>query len=205
MTLLHVLRNRHRKCGGYGIGGFGILEPMVLLALLVVVMGGTAATMAVALRASTQANGVDQRDRLLEENLTAIEQIGDRFTCCAGTCTTTPPTTFGTATSSCATNDPRDDRYYFPQRDDPGTTANLTGTTTPREPDAVDQLCSSASNTAFLTPLKTAVDALPVPAGLTRTSTIQPAKVLRITWTDTQLNRVGRTVSLVPAMAHWCP
>lgn len=185
--------------------GFGITEPLVLLVLLMLAMSGTGLMMASIASSATRSARTQALEENINSDLASIRQLSERFTCCSGTCTTTPPTSFGTATSSCATNDPRDDRYFFPQRDDPGTTTNLPGTTTPREPDAVDQLCDASNNTAFLTPLKTAIDALPVPAGATRTTTIQPARLVRITYTDTALARTVRVAQLMPPMGLWCP
>jgi hypothetical protein len=171
------------------------------------VVSGSAALLTSVNRSSTRSDSLVATNTAIDADLAAIQGLSVRLTCCSGVCSVTPPTSFGTATSSCATNDPRDDRYYFPQRDDTTTTANFANTTTPKEPDAVDQLCSTANNTNFMTPLQTAVDALTVPAGsnFTRATQINPNHILQVTYTDSIDNQVVRVANILPPMANWCP
>jgi hypothetical protein len=65
------------------------------------------------------------------------------------------------------------------------------------EPDVVGTICSPANNTAFLTPLKTAIDAVAVPTGVQRTTQIEPNRLLRVTYVTTADNRVKRHPLLV--------
>ncbi|MEA5391428.1 hypothetical protein VB738_09170 [Cyanobium gracile UHCC 0139] len=187
--------------------GIGIVEPLVLTVMLMIVVGSTAVVFNSINRRtiSTQQQVVMQAS--IDDNLRQIKTLARRYTCCSGVCTTTIPTTFGVVsgnTQPCATNNPLDDRYYFPQVDLASTTANFPNTTTSSEPIAVEQLC--ANNTAFLTPFQTAVNALPQPVNATRTTTIQPERILRVTFTDNNSNnRVTRVENIIPHMAYFCP
>jgi len=185
--------------------GFSIIESVITAILLAIVVSGSAILLSSVNRSSGRSDTLVALDSAIDSNLAEIKDLSVRFTCCSGVCTVTPPTNFGTSTSACATNDPRDDRYYFPQRDDTATTGNFAGTTTAREPDAVGQLC--ANNVAFMTPLQTAVDAVAVPAGTTRTTTIRDNRILEVSYTDrTETpNRVVRVANILPPMANWCP
>ncbi len=182
-----------------------LIEAVITGVLLALVVSGSAVLLTNVNRSTNRSDTLVATDTAIDADLATIKGISLRLTCCSGTCTVTPPTTFGTTTSACATNDPRDDRYYFPQRDDTTTTANFANTTTPKEPDAVDQLCSVANNTVFMTPLQNAVDALPVPTGTTRATQINANHILQVTYTDTTDNRVVRVASILPPMANWCP
>ncbi len=187
--------------------GIGIVEPLVLTVMLVIVVGSTALVFNSINRRtiSTQQQVVMQAS--IDDNLRQIKTLARRYTCCSGVCTTTIPTTFGVVsgnTQPCATNNPLDDRYYFPQVDLASTTANFPNTTSSSEPIAVEQLC--ANNTAFLTPFQTAIDALPQPVNATRTTAIQPERILRVTFTDNNSNnRVTRVENIIPQMAYFCP
>lgn len=186
-------------------GGFTIIESLITVILLAAVVSGSAIMLTSINRSSTRSDSLVELDSAIDSNLAQINDISVRFTCCSGVCTVTPPNNFGTAASACATADPRDDRYYFPQRDDTSTTGNFANTTTAREPDAVDQLCLPNNNTVFMTPLKTAVDALAVPAGATRTTTIRANHILEVSYRNTSEDRVVRFANILPPMANWCP
>ena len=192
-----------RQARVWRAGGFTIVEPLVLVILLSIVVSGTAVVLTSVNRSSAEARRVVTMDQEIDSNLAQIKQLSGQLTCCSSVCTVTPPTTFGT-TANCATNNPLDSRYFYPQRDDPATTAHIAGNSpaTPDERAAVDQLCASG---AFLTPLVTAVDALPSPAGVTRTAAAQANRTLRITYTDTVNARITRVTNITPPMARWCP
>lgn len=184
-------------------GGFTIVEPLVLVILLSIVVSGTAVVLTSVNRSSAEARRVVTMDEDIDSQLAEIRQLSGRLTCCSSVCTVTPPTTFGT-TSNCATNNPLDSRYFYPQRDDPATTATIVGTSpaTSDERAAVDQLCASGD---FLNPLVTAVNGLAQPAGVTRTATAQANRTIRIVYTDTVNSRVTRVANITPPMARWCP
>lgn len=173
-----------------------MVEPLVLGILLSVVAIGTAITMMAVNRVSGSANQVDDTASAIEADLTSIRQLSRRYTCCSGTCTTSIPTAYG-GTNSCAVNDPESSSYFFPLMDNPGTVQV--------EPDVVDAICSPANNTAFLTPLKTAIDAVAVPTGVQRTTQIEPNRLLKVTYVTTADSRKVRVFLLSPPMASWCP
>jgi type II secretory pathway pseudopilin PulG len=189
--------------------GIGIAEPLVLSVILAIVVGATAVVFNSINRQTITTRKQVEMQSSIDDNLRQIQVLARRFTCCAGTCTVTPPTTFGVVgaiTQPCATNNPLDDRYYFPQVDLATTTANFPNTTTPSEPLAVEQLCRPENNTVFMTPFRTAVEALPQPVNATRATTIQPLKTLRVEFTDNNnSNRSVRVVFITPAMANYCP
>jgi type II secretory pathway pseudopilin PulG len=204
---MNIPLRRHQRHPLRSEQGIGIVEPLVLTVLLMVVVGSTALVFNSINRRtiSTQQQVVMQAE--IDDNLRQIKTLARRFTCCSGVCTTTPPTTFGVVagvTQPCATDNPLDDRYFFPQVDLATTTANFANTSTPSEPLAVAQLC--ANNTAFMTPFQTAVNALPQPVNATRTTAIQPERILRVTFTDNNnANRVTRVENIIPHMAYFCP
>ncbi len=184
-------------------GGFTIVEPLVLAILLSIVVSGTAVVLSSLNRSSAEARRVVTMDEDIDSQLAQIKQLSGQLTCCSSVCTVTPPTVVG-ATANCATANPLDSRYFYPQRDDPATTATIAGTSpaTSDERAAVDQLCTSG---AFLTPLVTAVDALPLPAGVTRNAAAQANRTIRIVYTDTVNSRVTRVANITPPMSRWCP
>jgi type II secretory pathway pseudopilin PulG len=188
---------------GSEAAGFTIIEPLVLVVLLSIVVSGTALVLTSVNRSSAEARRVVTMNQEIDSNLAEINQLSRRLTCCSSVCTVTPPTTFGT-TANCATNNPLDSRYFYPQRDDPATTGTIAGTSpaTADERAAVDQLCASG---AFMTPLLTAVNALTQPAGVTRTATAQANNTIRVIYNDDVNGRVTRVANVTPPMARWCP
>lgn len=196
-----------------------MVESIILAVLIAVAAGVSAQALISATRMATSQRREVRLNNAIESYLNKARDIGDRFTCCSGTCTVNPPAanaTFdgGRTTSSCATDNPRDDRYFFPLQDDPDTTGALMGlncmiggrlVACSREPEAVTEVCKAANNTLFMRPLQSAVDALAPPPGTTVTTSIQTQKRLRITITDTTNNRVVRMYDLYPPMARWCP
>lgn len=203
-ALLHHLRARPRADRG-----IGITEPLVLTVMLATVVGATAVVFNSVNRQTIATRQQVEMQASIDDNLRQIKVLARRYTCCSGVCTVTPPTNFGVVnnvTQPCATNNPLDDRYYFPQVDLATTTANFPNTTTPSEPLAVEQLCRPANNTAFMTPFRTAVEALPQPQNATRTTVIQPLKTLRVEFTDANnSNRIARVAYITPTMANYCP
>jgi len=187
--------------------GSSIVEALVLAVMITIVLASTASIFNGISRRTVSTQQQVLMQASIDDNIRQIKTLARRFTCCSGVCTVTPPTTFGVVsgvTQPCATNNPLDDRYYFPQVDLASTTANFPNTTTPSEPIAVEQLC--ANNANFMTPFRTAVNAVPQPENATRTTTIQPDRVLRVTFTDNNNNnREVRVENIIPQMAYFCP
>jgi type II secretory pathway pseudopilin PulG len=177
--------------------GFSLLEPLLASVILVIVTAGTAMMLMTANRLSSKADAVDNIEQTIDSDLAALQRLSRRLTCCSGSCLVQIPSTYG-STKACAVNNPDDDRYFFPQLDDPAT-ANV------NEPSAVDNLCADNNNATFMTPLKTAIDSIASPSGLTRTTTIQADHTLEISYNVTSDQQVRRVALIVPPMAFWCP
>ena len=198
--------------------GFTIVEPLILFVVLLIVSSGTAVMIDSINRNATNSRLQIKVNEDIESDIATVRGVADRLTCCSGTCVvatlnasglaTFPSVDTGTATSSCATNNPRSGAFFFPTRDDITTTGVIAPTTSAREPDAVTQVCSDNTVTSpLMTPLLTAVNALPnPPAGQNfyRAAAIQQGKVLRVTYTDTINSTVARVVNIVPPMANFC-
>lgn len=196
--------------------GFTVVEPLIVSVIVVLVIAASATQILIANRRFIASQQRIEMNRQIDTNLQLIKDLARKYTCCSGTCTTTPPLpantqtgTGGASTKSCVTTDWRSRNYYYPARDDPNTTANIAGTNplTPSEPNAVDQICQTANNTAFMTPFQTAVTtSAPVPGGVswTRATTIQSEKILQVVYTDSINNVVIRTAYVRPVMASYC-
>lgn len=188
---------------------FTLVEPLVLAVMVLVAMSATAVIFSGINRQTVSTQQQVLMQSSIDADVSEIKRLARSFTCCSGVCSTTPPTIVSGVVGACATADPRDDRYYFPQVEilpvAPATKANFPYTTTFREFTAVEQLCASGNNANFMTPLKNAVDALPQPTNASRVSVIQPDKILRITYTDTINSREARVEMISPMMAKFCP
>ena len=181
--------------------------------IVVLVMASSAVLLAVANRRTVSTRQLVEMQRVVDDNVRQIKVLGRRYTCCSGVCTTDLPTTVSTTTppaapnAPCLTRDWRNSGYYFPAMDLASTATAFPNTTTSSEPLAVEQTC--LNNTNFMTPFQTAVNTVATDvltnAGVTRATTIQDNKVLRVTFTDTINNRVIRQVYVRPTMASYCP
>lgn len=153
----------------------------------------------------------------IQSDIANVRAVADLLTCCSGTCvvatinSVTGLATFasGTATSSCATNNPRSSAFFFPTRDDTTTTSPLAPSSSAREPDAVTELCANNTVTSpVMTPLLTAVNALSNPLAsqnINRVASIQENKVLRVIYRQTvPTNRDLLLINIVPPMANFC-
>ncbi len=192
--------------------GFSTFEAILSPALVITVVTSSAATLTLANSKIQLTRQQISLQQAIDFDLSNIKDLARKYTCCAGSCATSPPTTganaVGAADSACVTSDWRDDRYFFPNRDNANTSTIIADTNTPSEPIAVDQLCSN--NALFLGPLETAIgqinqNSLSAAGGL-RTIEYLPAKTLKITYRDTNNNNRGSRVAYVrPVMADFCP
>ena len=200
--------------------GFGLIEILVMAVVVVVAASGSVLILNSAGRMTISHRQQIAMSENIESYLAQAAALGDSYTCCAGSCSTTPPGTTvdgGASTSSCATANPRDDRYFFPIQDNPATTTALFGLNTctvgglinqacSREPDAVTEVCKLANVALLLGPLKTDVDRLTPPTGTRRETEIQTtSKTLRITITEEVNGRTARVFDLYPPMSRFCP
>lgn len=204
MVIRQLLRTVFRR--PQGSEADTLVEPLVLAVLLLIVVAGSVSLLNIANRSFGTSRDTSDVDNAIDLNLDEALALSERFTCCSGTCKIGPPNANEVGSSrSCATADPNDDNYFFPQQDDRNTDLI--------EPRAVDAICSSENNTAFLQPLKNAIDALPNPRfgnrnalAAIRTSEIQPDHVLQLTFTAPGTGgRVLHVTTIVPPMAAWCP
>jgi type II secretory pathway pseudopilin PulG len=202
------------------VTGFTIVEPLVLLVMLLIVTAGTSLMIGSVNRNSVNARQQIKVNEDIESDIAVVRGVADRLTCCSGTCVVAtinagtglanfPSVDSGTATSSCATNNPRSSAFFFPTRDDTTTTGPIAPSTSAREPDVVTELCANNTTTSrVMTPLLTAVNALPNPLAaqnIIRDVSIQPNKVLRVIYRETvPANRDLRLISIVPPMANFC-
>ncbi|MCP9797568.1 hypothetical protein [Cyanobium sp. Lug-B] len=200
--------------------GFTIVEPVILMVMLVIISAGTSVLIDSINRNSVNARLQIKVSEDIESDIATVRGVADRLTCCSGTClvatinaatglATFPSIDSGTATSSCATNNPRNGAFFFPTRDDTTTTAPNAPSSSAREPDAVTEFCANNTVTSpVMTPLLTAVNALPNPLAaqnITRVVSIQPNKVLRVIYRETvPTTRDLRLISIVPPMANFC-
>jgi len=203
------------------VDGFTLIEVLIMTVVIAVLAGGSALVLNSAGRMATSQRLQIAQNKAIESYIAQASALGDSYTCCSGVCTTTRPLQTATqdggdTTSSCATENPRDDRYFFPYKDDPDTTTALFGLSTctvggfpnqpcSREPDAVTEVCKVANVNLLLGPLETAIDSLAFPTNTTVATSIQSTKTIRITITDTINNRVTRVFDLYPPMARFCP
>lgn len=183
-----------------------LVEPLVLVLLLLIVVAGSVSLLTIANRSFSTARDTSDIDNAIDSNLDEAQAISERFTCCSGVCLIGPPPAGKVGPNrSCATAEPSDDNYFFPQQDDPSTGLI--------EPRAVDDICRSENNETFLRPLQQAIDALPNPrfgngnaVAALRTTRILPDHVLQLTYNAPGANgRVLHVANIVPPMAAWCP
>jgi type II secretory pathway pseudopilin PulG len=192
--------HRSRRIRSDDDRGFGLVEPLVSTLLILIALAGTASVLGVINKGLllTQQQVVMQAS--IDDNIRQIKTLARQYTCCSGSCTTMKPTQFGVVggvTQPCATNNPLDNRYYYPQ------------VTISNEQTAVDTLCQtdSTNNTKFMSPFKTSIDALSQPTNATRATVIDNSNphVLKVTFTDNiNNNRVVRVENIIPRMAFFC-
>ncbi len=201
MLLLKNQSVTHTSSGS----GFTIVEILVAAVLLAVVAGGTAATMVIGNRTSQRAGLQTQLDALIDQDLSAIRTLNDRYTCCPGSCTATASAiSAAVSAGDCSVNTPGNENYYSPNQVSTNPAAATTATTAFR---------TACGNGTITTNFITQIPALPTaPAGstLTRTAPTQvDAAAHRLQWTYTgSINgqvAVTRVVNLTPTVAAWCP
>jgi type II secretory pathway pseudopilin PulG len=206
--MIHTLRQPSRGTSA----GFTIVETLVASVIVVLTMVSSATLVTIANRRAISTRQLVEMQRSIDDNIREIKVLARRYTCCSGVCTTASPTTISTTTppaapnAPCLTKDWRSSGYYFPAMDLASTVSNFPNTTTPSEPNAVDQLCRNNNN--FMTPFRDAVNLVSsaqlTASSVTRATEIQADKVLRVTFTDTINNRVARQVYIRPTMASFC-
>lgn len=211
--------------------GMGLLEPLLLTVMLMVAVSAMATVFNSISRSMVASQQQVNLQAEIDTSLQQIKVLARQFTCCSGYCTTSPPNcgnsdscpnpnppdtyNYGTVKSvlqACATNDPRDDRYYFPQTTlSNGSTKTFPSTTTALVPLAVEQLCNN--NTVFMQRLLAAVKSTanvtkPTNAsiGFTTNESVPADHILTVKFTSTiNEGKVVRVENIIPKMANFCP
>jgi hypothetical protein len=191
-----------------------LVEALVALLLISVAVLGTVGAINLSVQQRNRAAQRNQLNPAIDADLAAIDNLASQLTCCSGACTLgIPPGITPGPTSPCATDNRRDDRYFFPQLDNPATTGVV-------EPTAVDAICAEATSGILSNAVLAQFNALAVNPDLTagggarqpivRLSAArnQPGNqnILQVTYTDTNAaNAVVRVARVVPPMARFCP
>jgi type II secretory pathway pseudopilin PulG len=193
-----------------------LVEALVVSVVVTIALLGTIGVINTATQQRTRTEERNQLNAAIDADLAAITDLASQLTCCSGTCTLGIPggTTPG-PNSPCATDNRRDDRYFFPQLDDPATTAV-------REPEAIDTICQEPTQGIISDDVLGQFNGIPLNDDLTpsggvrqpivrlRTVEDQPGNqnILQVTYTDNNAadpNAPVRVARVVPPMARFCP
>lgn len=203
-----------RNRGSATESGFTLMEMLLACGLMALIVGGAAATLAVANRSSARQGTQANLEALIDQDLAAIQALDRRFSCCAGDpCTATQATISAAATCRDAdgsSRPPGNENYYSPRHGATPSSAEVTRWSTFK---------AACSNFTVATTFRGLIAALPAAtsaAGISRTITDgtnpedadqRAAHRLQITYTGSIANKpvITRVVNLVPTAANWCP
>ncbi|QEY33212.1 hypothetical protein EVJ50_14180 [Synechococcus sp. RSCCF101] len=205
----------HRRQRLHWDRGFSVVEPLLVVVLISIAAIGASEMWRVSNRQRQRSNERIALNVAIDSDLARIQELAAELTCCSGACTMgipsgiTPYLINGAATgdveSPCATDNPLDDRYFFPRNDNPATT-------TVNEPDLVSNqdpnnpgLCE---RNEVVDPLISAIEEqIDVPAGATRTITKLANNRLLVTYGDASRDVEDpalRIERITPPMALFC-
>jgi type II secretory pathway pseudopilin PulG len=182
---------------------FTLVELLLAATITALVVSGTAFTLMVANRASRSAGAITQLEALIDEDLAAIRDLSDRYTCCPNSCTADSATiAAGVTAGDCSTNSPGSDDFYAPNQ--VSTTVNSAAMT------AFRAACANGTVTANFIAEFPAAPNPAAPLGLVRSAPLQvSADQHRVQWTYTGTVNgntvINRVVDIVPTVAAWCP
>lgn len=163
--------------------GFTILELVVSALVFTLAASMVGVLVGVSSRSTQSTQQVAEASSAIESDIARVRALAESYTCCAGTCTTTP-----TASADCI-GTLGDSSYYFPQQ-----SAGVT---------AFTALCSNGGLTDAL---MTSIDGLSQPTGVTRAAVVkEDAAAHRLSITYSGSNGVNKVVKIVPTVAGWCP
>lgn len=197
-----------------GERGALLVEALVVSVLVTLAVLGTVGLINISTQQRNRAGQRNQLNAVIDADLAAIENQASQLTCCSGTCTLGIPVgvTPG-ANSPCATANRRDDRFFYPQLDDPATAAV-------NEPTAVDAICAEPNQGIISNAVLAQFNAIVPNADLTASGGVrQPIvrlnavqnqlgnqNILQVSYTDAnQGGAVVRVAHVLPAMARFCP
>jgi hypothetical protein len=174
------------------------VEALVVGVVITVALIGTAASIQYATQQRLRASQRNALNAAIDADLVDIKDLATQLTCCTGACTLGIPG----ASSTCAINNPRDDRYFYPLSDP--------------EASAVDDICSP-DGIGILAGLNLVTD-FPVNPALAAAGgarVIAPLgnddgnqNILQVTYTDNNAadpEAPVRVARVVPPMARFCP
>lgn len=212
MFSLQLIRRRPKVSSSER--GALLIEALVVSLLLTIAVLGTVQLINLSTQQRNRASQRNQLNSAIDADLARIENMASRLTCCSGSCTLGIPNgiTPG-STSPCATNNPRDDRYFFPQLDD-SSTADIV------EPTAIDTICNQNPDGIISDAVLAEFNALTVDPDITaaggarqpivRLSAINNQQgnqnILMVTYIDINAASAAvRVARVVPPMARFCP
>ena len=184
-------------------GGFTLVELLVAAVLMALVVGGTATIMLVSTRTSQRSGKQRLLESLINQDLAAIQDLNDRFTCCPGSCTATASTITAAVTSgSCATSTSGSQTYYSP--------VQASGSSSTAATTTFEAACSAGTIATALATEFPSVPTAPTGTSLNRSSVSQvDTAAHRLQWSYTAAVNgrtvINRVVNLVPVAAAWCP
>ena len=197
-----ILRKRaHRRA--LADRGTGLLEPLMVSVMLFLTVAAMANVFNGITRSMASMQKRQTMDVAIEKYLAEASSLAREYTCCSGQCKTSPSNVG--VDKPCATNDSRDDRYFFPQLDLASTTTPFPNTSTSSEPLAVEQLCADNKNDAFMSELFGAVRGWDPPTHTIREVSVLPNKTLSIKLFNRDNNNLVRVAMITPKMADFCP
>lgn len=192
-----------------GEQGALLVEALVVSVVVTLALLGTIGLINISTQQRNRAGERNQLNAAIDADLAAIEDRSADLTCCSGACTLGIPggTTPG-PTSPCATDNRRDDRYFYPQLDsDPASEGS--------EAQTVDATCDGVGILAGVLDQFTAI---PLNADLVASgggraiallgNTNRDQNILQVTYTDNNAadpNAPVRVARVVPPMARFCP
>lgn len=185
---------------------FTLVELLVGFTMLLIVLGGATTLLMAANRALRNSELRNGREALVDADVATIRELGERYTCCPGTCTTDIATINGAA--SCAVDFPPADTakedYYFPVNTQSAIDSfSLTSYDSDGNVSAETGFCKDGT---LVDNLVDTISGLPAVPGVNRAVNVDDALTHRIRITYTSVDPpINREVKIVPTVAAWCP
>ncbi len=189
--------------------GFTMVEALVASVLISIVLLGTSLTLSVSNRANRAARMEQEMQRMIDEDIAAINDLNERYTCCPNTCTVDAAVIDAAKlTGVCApTAVVGGQNYYTPVQN---VIPNNGTYDTPMQ--GFRDACANGTLTNNLIAEFPPVPTMPVGGNLIR-SNLAAALVdtdsHRLQWTYTgSINGqvvLRRVVNMIPIVASWCP
>jgi hypothetical protein len=192
------------------------VEALVVSAVITIAFIGNVASINIATQQRNRAGEKNLLSIAIERDLAEIQDLATQLTCCSGACTLglagVPTDDTAPFSEPCNTANRRDDRYFFPQINNPTTTSN--------EPVEVEFICNDPNQGIISDAVLAEFNDLPMNADLAAAGGVrqpivklnavqnQPGNqnILLVTYTDSNSdNAVVRVARVVPPMVAFCP